>query len=109
VGINVRGGRTLEFKKNYRNTKEIAMAANSLMSHDLEDDDLTTMDVDSITSHGDKPVLILYGDAESANKALLERTREAKRKGGSIVVLHRYRNKLDYYAKLLMRAVLPLR
>jgi len=101
VGINVRGGRTLEFKKNYRNTKEIALAANSLMSHDLEDDDLTTMDVDSITSHGDKPVLILYSDVEAANQALIERTREAKRKGGSIVVLHRYRNKLEYYAKLL--------
>lgn len=101
VGINVRGGRTVEFKRNYRNTKEIAMAANSLMSHDLEDDDLTTMDVDSITSRGEKPVLILYGDAEAANQALIERTREAKRKGGSIVVLHRYRNKLDYYAKML--------
>ena len=101
VGINVRGGRTVELKKNYRNTKEIALAANSLMSHDLEDDDLTAMDIDSITSHGDKPVLIYYSDAEGANRALLEKTKEAKLKGGSIVVLHRYRNMLDYYSKLL--------
>jgi len=101
VGINVRGGRTVELKKNYRNTKEIALAANSLMSHDLEDDDLTAMDIDSITSHGDKPVLIYYRDIEDANRSLVERIKEAKCKGGSIVVLHRYRNKLYYYSDLL--------
>jgi superfamily I DNA/RNA helicase len=107
VGINVRGGRTVEFKKNYRNTKEIALAANSLMSHDLEDDDLTTMDIDSITSHGDKPVLNYYKDADKAKKALLERIREARLTGGSIVVLHRYRNKLDYYAKMIQENDIP--
>ena len=40
-----------------------------LMSHDLEDDNLTAMDIDSITNHGDKPVLIYYGDTNDANKA----------------------------------------
>jgi len=32
---------------------------------------------------------------------LVERIKEAKCKGGSIVVLHRYRNKLYYYSDLL--------
>ena len=34
VGINVRGGRTIEFKKNYRNTVHIANAALSLLNHE---------------------------------------------------------------------------
>ncbi len=107
VGINVRGARTVEFKKNYRNTKEIALAANSLISHDNEDDDMTNMDIESILSHGDKPVMVKYQNTDGVKQALVKKVREAMRKGGSIVVLHRYRNKLDYYAKILQENGIP--
>jgi superfamily I DNA/RNA helicase len=41
VGINVRGGRTIELKHNYRNTRQIAEAAISLLSHDPQQADFT--------------------------------------------------------------------
>lgn len=48
VGINVRGGRTIEFKKNYRNTLGIAKAASSLLSHDNDSSDFTEIEPLSI-------------------------------------------------------------
>jgi superfamily I DNA/RNA helicase len=41
VGINVRGGRTIEFKKNYRNTVHIANAALSLLNHENDKSEFT--------------------------------------------------------------------
>lgn len=41
VGINVRGGRTVEFSHNYRNTLYIAKAATSLLSHEKDKSDFT--------------------------------------------------------------------
>jgi superfamily I DNA/RNA helicase len=41
VGINVRGGRTVELKHNYRNTRQIAEAAVSLLAHDPQQGDFS--------------------------------------------------------------------
>lgn len=41
IGLNVRGGRSVELKQNYRNTKQIAEAALSLLSHDPQNSDFS--------------------------------------------------------------------
>lgn len=53
VGINVRGGRTIEFKTNYRNTVHIANAALSLLSH--EDDKSEFTEIKTALKGGSKP------------------------------------------------------
>lgn len=53
VGINVRGGRTIEFKKNYRNTVHIANAALSLLNN--EDDKSEFTEVKTALKGGRKP------------------------------------------------------
>jgi superfamily I DNA/RNA helicase len=44
VGINVKGGRTIAFKKNYRNTIEIAKAAKSLLEKEDDNEDFTEIE-----------------------------------------------------------------
>ena len=51
--IAVQGGRTKIFRKNYRNTKQIAEAAYSLMSHELDHDEMTEMQLP--IKEGEKP------------------------------------------------------
>ncbi len=41
IGINVRGGRTIEFKYNYRNSRDIGLAAKSLLKHESDNSDFT--------------------------------------------------------------------
>ena len=55
VGINVRGGRTIEFKKNYRNTKAIADAAMALLDHDPDSAEFTKLEM--LETEGDKPII----------------------------------------------------
>ena len=44
---NVVGGRTIEFKKNYRNTRAISEAAQSLLSHDPDPSEFTEVELGS--------------------------------------------------------------
>jgi superfamily I DNA/RNA helicase len=44
VGLNVKGGRTIEFKKNYRNTIQILRAALSLLEKEQDKSDFTTVE-----------------------------------------------------------------
>ena len=55
VGLNVRGGRTIEFKKNYRNTIQIINAALSLLEKETDKSDFTT--VETARSGEQKPVV----------------------------------------------------
>lgn len=55
VGLNVRGGRTIEFKTNYRNTIPIAKAAVSLLSNEKENEDFT--EVKQARRGGEKPIV----------------------------------------------------
>ena len=48
-------GRTKVFKRNYRNTKQIAQAAYSMMAHESDQDEMTTMDLP--IAEGPKPEL----------------------------------------------------
>jgi superfamily I DNA/RNA helicase len=58
VGINVTGGRTVEFKRNYRNSKLIANAAQSLLSHDNDSSEFTAIEV------GEAPFLFAFNTSQ---------------------------------------------
>lgn len=60
VGINVRGGRTIEFKKNYRNSVHIAKAALSLLEKEQDKSEFTT--VETALKGGEKPKVAYYSD-----------------------------------------------
>lgn len=60
VGINVRGGRTIEFKKNYRNTVHIARAALSLLEKEKDKSEFT--EVETALKGGEKPKVAYYSD-----------------------------------------------
>lgn len=64
AAIAVQGGRTRVFKKNYRNTKQIAAAAYSLILHDADHDEMTEMLLPS--KEGDKPQIWFCGENSGA-------------------------------------------
>lgn len=61
-------GRSVEFKRNYRNTRQISEAAYSLISHERDDADFTRME--SAVLEGPKPV-IAVGDSAWSERLLL--------------------------------------
>lgn len=61
VGINVRGGRTIEFKKNYRNTVHIANAALSLLGHEYDKSEFTQ--VETALKGGGKPIIGFFNNS----------------------------------------------
>ena len=71
IGIKV-VGRSVEFKKNYRNTKQISEAAYSLIAHEKDDADFTRME--TAVQNGAKP-LIVEGDVAWDGKVLLDELR----------------------------------
>ena len=89
VGLNVRGGRTIEFKKNYRNSVHIARAALSLL--DKEEDKSEFTKVETALSGGEKPIVGYFISFENQlaylNKELVELKTQSKIK--STIVLHR--------------------
>lgn len=58
VGLNVRGGRTIEFKKNYRNTVPVVNAALSLLRNEKDKSDFTT--VESARGGNQKPIMAYF-------------------------------------------------
>lgn len=89
VGINVRGGRTVEFKKNYRNTLGIVAAAASLLAHDSDSDDFTQIEPHS--SDAKRPSLDGYRTEAEELMAVASRILQVAREHpeDSICVLHR--------------------
>lgn len=88
VGINVRGGRTYELKHNYRNTRQIAEAALSMLSHDPQQGDFSEHILPE--RQGPKPKVLHLPNGQQVlflRKALqaVDLTRQ------SAVVLHRNR------------------
>lgn len=82
ANISVRGARSYEFKRNYRNTLQIAKAAVSLLSH--EEDRSELVDMELPTKEGPKPILLRGGQDELIAE-IVDRTRKAK-VGEKIVV-----------------------
>ncbi|VGO14636.1 DNA helicase IV [Pontiella desulfatans] len=95
VGINVRGGRTIEFKKNYRNTREIAEAAYSVLQHDLRPDELTVAELPD--RPGRLPELHLLGSTALQFSLLAEILKGIDLTKISTAILHRQRRGLAQY------------
>lgn len=89
VGINVRGGRTVEFKKNYRNSIHIANAALSLLENETDKSDFT--DVETAINRGDKPKIGYFEDRDDQFEYILGELAELKKSDSlkSTVILHR--------------------
>jgi len=89
VGLNVRGGRTLEFKKNYRNSIHIARAALSLLANEKDKSEFT--DVETDLSGGEKPIVGYFEDFDDQLAYLKEELQNLINEGkiNSTIVLHR--------------------
>lgn len=92
VGINVRGGRTIEFKKNYRNSVHIAKAALSLLDKEIDKSEFTN--VETALKGGEKPKVAYYSDFNEQLSHLDNQLTVLRNSGNihSTVVLHCKRN-----------------
>jgi len=92
VGINVRGGRTIEFKKNYRNSVHIARAALSLLDKEIDKSEFTN--VETALKGGEKPKVAYYSDFDEQLHHLDDQLNVLKNSDNiqSTVVLHRSRS-----------------
>ena len=88
VGLNVVGGRTIEFKKNYRNTRAISEAARSLLSHDPDPSEFTEVEVGE--REGSKPSLHKFVREASELEYLVSvASREISDGSRSVCIVHR--------------------
>lgn len=89
VGLNVRGGRTIEFKKNYRNTVQIVRAALSLLEKEDDKSDFTT--VETARKGEAKPIVGYFSNWNEQCAFLLKQLQKLKSDGhiNSTVILHR--------------------
>lgn len=88
VGLEVRG-RTIAFKKNYRNTIQIAKAAISLLDNEEDNEDFTTLEYS--VREGEKPKIGYYSNFEVQLNHLDDQLTLLKNNGNlkSTIVLHR--------------------
>lgn len=101
VGINVRGGRTVELKRNYRNTRQIAEAALSLLAHDPQQGDFSEHILPE--RQGPKPkILKLPNGRQTAY--LRETLQTVDLSQHSVVVLHRSRGGVSQLTNALKEA-----
>lgn len=89
IGLNVTGGRTIEFKKNYRNTKQIALAALSLLDSDDDSGEFTL--AEASTREGEIPSIKQFNDLDSEKSFILQRLKSLQKHSPneSICLLHR--------------------
>jgi superfamily I DNA/RNA helicase len=89
VGLNVRGGRTIEFKKNYRNTVQIVKAAVSLLDKEKDNSDFTK--VETARKGEDKPKVGYFNNWNEQSAYILKQLNKLKYEGhiNSTVILHR--------------------
>ena len=92
VGLNVRGGRTIEFKKNYRNTIQIVKAALSLLEKEDDKSDFTT--VETARSGEQKPTVGYFQNWSEQCLYLEKALKKLKESNNlnSTVILHRSHN-----------------
>jgi len=89
VGLNVKGGRTIAFKKNYRNTKQIAFAAKSLLEKETDNEDFT--EIEPVREGQNKPIIGNFINWKEQSYFLLMQLFILKAQGNisSTVILHR--------------------
>lgn len=95
VGLNVRGGRTIEFKKNYRNTVQIVKAALSLLEKEDDKSDFTT--VETARKGEEKPIVGYFQNWDEQCAYILKELNKLKADNNinSTVILHRNRSGLN--------------
>lgn len=111
VGIEVRGGRTITFKKNYRNTIEIAKAAKSLLEKETDNEDFT--DIEYSVRTGEKPKIGNFSNFDEQMESMNTQLKLLKSSNQlqNTVILHRnttgvndikaYLNNNDYSTELV--------
>lgn len=101
VGLNVRGARTIELKKNYRSTVPIVKAALSLLEKEDDQSDFTV--VEAARKGEEKPVIGYFNDVGEQRLYLLEQLKKLLHANGShsIAILHRNKSGLKDIQTLL--------
>jgi len=97
IGISVRGGRTIELKRNYRNTVKIMKVALSLLDH--EEDKVEFTKVDAARKGDFVPVIGYFNNRSELNnylKIILSEISEDSTISDT-VLLHRNHAGLNYY------------
>ena len=108
VGINVRGGRSVEFKRNYRNTQQIAEAAISLLAHDPQPAEFSEHIIPE--REGELPEILELHQRESQIEELLKRLDKVDLQTESFVVLHRMTKGVEaIHATLCNRGFSPVK
>lgn len=89
VGIDVRGGRTIEFRRNYRNSVHIARVALSLLENEEDKSEFT--DIKDAPSRGEKPIVGYFENFDRQLEYLKGELQSLKKRNkiSSTVVLHR--------------------
>lgn len=89
VGLNVRGGRTIEFKKNYRNTTQIAEVAISLLEKEKDNSEFT--EIETSRRGETKPIIGYFQNSKEQSKYILNILQVLRDDNtlSSTVILHR--------------------
>jgi superfamily I DNA/RNA helicase len=92
IGLNVRGGRTIEFKKNYRNSFYIAKASASLLEHEKDKSEFT--EIETSSKDGNKPIIRYFNDKNTKFKYIINQLNTLKNNNslGATVILSRTHN-----------------
>jgi superfamily I DNA/RNA helicase len=101
LGINVRGGRTVELKHNYRNTRQIAEAAISLLAHDPQKRDFSEHIFPK--RQGPKPKIVHLPNGQQVS-FLRKALQAIDFSRNSAVVLHRSRGGVSQLTDALREA-----
>lgn len=89
IGLNVRGGRSVELKQNYRNTKQIAEAALSLLSHDPQNSDFSEHLLPN--REGPVPIIKHVNGSATQHSELIKIISKIDLSNETVVFLHRNR------------------
>jgi len=103
IGLNVRGGRTIEFKKNYRNSFYIAKASASLLEHEKDKSEFT--EIETSSKDGNKPIIGSFNDEETEFKYIINQLNTLKNNHSlsATVILSRTHNGVGYIKHHLIK------
>lgn len=103
VGLNVRGGRTIEFKKNYRNSFYIAKASASLLEHEKDKSEFTEIEISS--KDGSKPMVGNFNNEDAEFKYIINQLDILKnnRSLSATIILSRTHDSIQYIKNHLMK------
>jgi len=89
IGINIRGNRSIELKRNYRNTKQIAELALSLLDQENDTEEFTEQMLPE--RHGKMPILFRSQNLSEMYRHVDKALKKIDLDTDSVVLLHRKR------------------